>query len=157
MRVFIEILKDFKHYFNFKTTYGRRHSLVLGALLLIGLGTYSFLSRDTTEETATIAVPEVEVTWHYWGDHGPPSIVGFGLEMQKPRALTWRRSLRQQERMLHGRLSTGKTLLPSLGRTSQSSATRSSTEFGALTLEVRLTLSGIAHACWSSSATQVHE
>ena len=61
MRVFIEILKDFKHYFNFKTTYGRRHSLVLGALLLIGLGTYSFLSRDTTEETATIALPEVEV------------------------------------------------------------------------------------------------
>ena len=61
MRVFIEILKDFKHYFNVKTKYGRRHSLVLAALLLIGGTVYSFVSRTTVEETATLTLPEVEV------------------------------------------------------------------------------------------------
>lgn len=61
MRVFIEILKDFKHYFDVKTKYGRRHTMVLAALLLIGGGVSSYLSRDTVEEIINVTVPEVEV------------------------------------------------------------------------------------------------
>jgi multidrug efflux pump subunit AcrA (membrane-fusion protein) len=62
MNVFIEILNDFKFYFNPKTKSGKKHSLILLAVLLLSFGTYKlfFTDKEAPAETLT-TLPQVTV------------------------------------------------------------------------------------------------
>ncbi len=58
MNVFIEILRDFKFYFNINTKTGRKHSLVLAVVLLASLVGYKLISSGAeapAEAEATLA------------------------------------------------------------------------------------------------------
>lgn len=61
MNVLLAVLKDFKTYFNVKTSYGRRHLIVLVILVVLGLVTYNYLSKKTEPEAAATTLPEVTV------------------------------------------------------------------------------------------------
>lgn len=62
MNIFLAVLKDFKTYFNVKTKYGRKHTIVLVALILISgaLWSYFYGAKSPAEETAT-SLPQVIV------------------------------------------------------------------------------------------------
>lgn len=62
MNVFMEILKDFKFYFNFKTKTGRKHSVVLAIILLVAFFGYKFItaSKEAPIE-AQASLPQVSV------------------------------------------------------------------------------------------------
>lgn len=62
MNVFIEILKDFKHYFNLKTKFGRKHSIVLAVVLLAAFIGYKFMTSSGEAPAEVVAsLPEVKV------------------------------------------------------------------------------------------------
>ena len=62
MNVFIEILKDFKFYFNIRTKTGRKHSLVLACVLLASLISYKFVtSRAETPLEAQATPAQVKI------------------------------------------------------------------------------------------------
>ena len=62
MNVFIEILKDFKFYFNLKTKTGRKHSLVLLAVLVAAIVGYKIIGGGAEAPAeATTSLPQVKI------------------------------------------------------------------------------------------------
>lgn len=60
--VFRDILNDFKTYFNIKTKYGRKHTIVLALILLVSFVGYKIFGQDKPEEVlAEQTLAEVEV------------------------------------------------------------------------------------------------
>lgn len=62
MNILLAVLKDFKTYFNIKTTYGRKHSVVLAATLVIALVGWNFFAgSDNAANETNAPLSEVSV------------------------------------------------------------------------------------------------